>query len=128
MSKLELDTIYTEGDKALVTLQLDESGETILHANVVDHYRINIELILLALFVFLLLVYAGWTGIKAVFSFGFTALLNWKVLLPGFLRNVNPVFLSLGIVLVLTGVIVFLVGGTTGKGWLPFSEQRREWW
>lgn len=120
LGKLELDTIYTEGDKALVTLQLDESGETILHANVVDHYRINIELILLALFVFLLLVYAGWTGVKAVFSFGFTALLIWKVLLPGFLRNVNPVFLSLGIVLALTGVIVFLVGGISRKGLVAF--------
>lgn len=120
MGKLELDTIYSPGDRALVTLQLDDSNNTILHANVVGFYRINIEIILLAFFVILLLVYAGWTGVKAVFSFGFTALLIWKVLLPGFLRAINPVLLSLGIVILLTGAIIFLVGGLTRKGTVAF--------
>ena len=91
-----------------------------MHTNVVDVYRINIELILLALFVLLLLVYAGWTGVKAVFSFLFTGVLIWKVLLPGFLKDFNPIFLSLGIVLALTAVIVFLVGGINRKGFVAF--------
>jgi uncharacterized membrane protein len=120
LGKLELDTIYYIGQKALVTLKLDEAELKILHANVVDHYRINIELILLGLFVVLLLVYAGWTGVKAVFSFAFTALLIWKILLPGFLRDFNPVLLSLGIVLALTGAIIFLVGGLNRKGLVAF--------
>ncbi len=120
LGQLELDTIFTVGDKALLTLQLDETDSKILHTNVVDVYRINIEIILFALFVVLLLVYAGWTGVKAIFSFAFTGLLIWKVLLPGFLRDLNPVLLSLGIVLALTGAIVFLVGGLNRKGLVAF--------
>lgn len=120
LGQLELDSIYSVGDKALLTLELDETNSKILHTNVVDFYRINIELILLVLFVTLLIIYAGWTGVKAVFSFGFTALLIWKVLLPGFLKDFNPIFLSLGIVLALTGAIVFLVGGLNRKGLVAF--------
>ena len=120
IGKMELDTIYEPGRKALVTLSLNEEREKIVHANAVGYYRINIELVLLFLFIALLLIYAGWTGVKAVFSFLFTGLLIWKVLLPGYLNGRDPVLLSLLIVLLLTSAIIFLVGGLNKKGTVAF--------
>ncbi len=120
IGKMELDTIYEPGRKALVTLSLNKEREKIVHANAVGYYRINIELVLLFLFIALLLIYAGWTGVKAVFSFLFTGLLIWKVLLPGYLNGRDPVLLSLLIVLLLTSAIIFLVGGLNKKGTVAF--------
>ena len=118
LGKMELDTFYDQGDHILVTLKLD-NGE-INHVNVIDHYRLHIEIALLVLFVLFLAIFAGYTGMKAVLSFIFTALLIWKVLLPGFLKGINPVPLSLGIVIVLTFVIIFLIGGFSKKGLVAF--------
>jgi uncharacterized membrane protein len=120
IGKLELDKFFVPEDTALVVLELDESGENIRFASVIDHYRINIELILVALFVVVLLGYARWVGAKAVVSFLFTGLMIWKVLLPGFLRGWNPVYLSLGIVTVLTAIILFLIAGLNRKGAVAF--------
>lgn len=120
IGKLELDKFFVPGDNALVVLELDESGDIIRFASAVDHYRINIELILVGLFVVVLLMYARWVGAKAVMSFLFTGLMIWKVLLPGFLKGWNPVLLSLGIVTVLTGIILFLIAGLNRKGLVAF--------
>jgi uncharacterized membrane protein len=120
IGKLELDKYFRPGDKVLVGLQLDNTGEEIVYANVIDKYRINIELFLFALFVVFLIVYAGWTGLKAVLSFAFTGVMIWKVIIPSFLKGYNPVFLSLGVVVVLTGVIIFLIGGISKKGMVAF--------
>ena len=120
IGKLELDKVFRPGDRALVVLDLDESGTEILYANAIDHYRIHVELVLVLLFLGLLAAFARWTGVKAAFSFFFAALVIWKVMIPGFLRGIDPVLLSLGVVLVLTAAIVFLVGGLTRKGLIAF--------
>jgi uncharacterized membrane protein len=120
IGKLELDKMFAEGDTALTVLDLDATGQTIIDATVVDHYRIHVEIILLAAFVVLLIAYAGFTGVKAVLSFAFAAVAIWKLLLPGFLAGYDPVLLSLAIVFLLTGVIVFLVGGIGKKGLVAF--------
>jgi uncharacterized membrane protein len=44
----------------------------------------------------------------------------WKVLLPGFLRGLNPVLLSLGVVATLTAFIIFLIGGLHIRGVVAF--------
>jgi len=120
IGKMELDKMFAPGDSALVVLDLDNSGEKIIHANVIDHYRIRFELILFGIFVLLLLGFAGWTGLKAVLSFLFTAVVIWKLLIPGFLKGWDPILLTLGIVMVLTAAIIFLVGGLTTKGIVAF--------
>ena len=120
IGKLELDKYFRPGDKVLVGLQLNDTGQEIVFANVIDKYRINIELFLFALFVVFLIVYAGWTGLKAVLSFAFTGVMIWKVIIPSFLKGYNPVFLSLGVVVLLTGAIIFLIGGLSKKGVVAF--------
>ena len=120
MGTMELDKIFAEGDKALAILSLNPETREIVSAVAYDHYRIDKEIILMVLFVVLLLAYARWTGLKALLSFIFTGLIIWKVLLPGYLRGWDPVFLALITCAVLTGVIIFLVAGMNKKGLTAF--------
>jgi uncharacterized membrane protein len=116
--KMELDKVFSKGDSVYVVLET-KNGE-IRFVNVIDHYRLGVELVLLLIFLLFLVFFAGWTGIKAIMSFLFTALCIWKILLPGFLKGYNPVFLSLAVVSTLTFIIIFLVGGLTKKGLTAF--------
>ncbi|MBI9063840.1 MAG: YibE/F family protein [Marinilabiliaceae bacterium] len=120
MGRMEFDKIFKAGDKVLVVLNKDETLKEIINASVVDHYRINTELILLGLFILLLIAFGGWTGVKALFSFVFTGLVIWKILIPGFLKGYNPILISLIAVIFLTAVIIFLVGGFSKKGCVAF--------
>lgn len=117
--KLELDKFFEVGDYTFVVGEADDDG-SISYLNVIDHYRIKIEMILLILFIVLLIVYAGLTGLKAVLSFMFTILTIWKVLIPGFLNGYNPLIFALVIVALFTFVIVFLIAGLTKKGIVTF--------
>lgn len=118
MGRLEFDKVFAPGDRAFAVLSYD--GNTVVKAQVLDHYRLDTELAALGLFSLLLLGFAGWTGAKALLSFIFTALMLWKVLLPGMLRGWDPLVLSLGVVAVLTAVIIFLVGGIGRRGGVAF--------
>jgi len=119
IGKLELDKYFCEGDTALVVLSLKD-GE-IYYANAQDHYRIHIELILLGCFAVLLILFAGWTGTKALLSFFFAAFMVWKILIPFFLKGYDPILLSLGVVTLLTAAIIFLVGGVSRRGVVAFA-------
>lgn len=118
MGRLELDKVFLPGDRALAVV--DGNGREIAKVNVLDHYRLDVQVLLLGLFCALLLLFGGWTGARALLSFFFTALMIWKVLLPGFLRGWDPVLSSLTVVLLLTAAIVFLVGGLSRKGLAAF--------
>ncbi len=120
IGSMELDTMFAPGDTAFVTLDLSIDGKSIVATNVIDHYRINIEMVLFVLFFLFLLLYAGWTGLKAFLSFIITAAAIWKLLLPGFLKGYDPVLISLGIVTLLTAFIIFLIGGISKKGFIAF--------
>ncbi|MBN2515366.1 MAG: YibE/F family protein [Deltaproteobacteria bacterium] len=118
MGKLELDKFFKVGDMALVVLSL-KNGD-IFYANAQDHYRINTECILLVSFALLLVLFGGWTGLKALLSFVFAAMMIWKILVPAFLKAYDPAVVSLGVVTVLTAAIIFLVGGVTRRGLVAF--------
>jgi uncharacterized membrane protein len=118
IGKMELDKIFAKGDIALVVLSLKD-GE-IYFANAQDHYRLHTELILLLCFAALLLVFAGLTGAKALLSFLFAALMIWKIMLPLFLKGIDPILVSLGTVTALTAAIIFLVGGLSRRGIVAF--------
>ncbi len=120
MGKMDIDKLFDVGDKALVTLYVDDAVERILSNQVVDHYRTNIELILLVLFAAMLIGFAGWTGVKALLSFIFTAAAIWKILIPGLLTGISPMLLSLAVVSIMTAVIVFLVAGISRMGAVAF--------
>lgn len=118
IGKMELDKIFAEGDIALMVLTLKD--DEIYFANAQDHYRINIELILLFCFAVLLVVFGGLTGAKALLSFIFAAMMIWKIMIPLFLKDFNPILASLGVVIIITGAIIFLVGGLTKRGLVAF--------
>ncbi len=85
------------------------------------YYRLQYELLLILLFAGFLIAVAGWTGLKAIVSFAFAALMIWKILIPLFLKGVDPIPLSLAVVALLTASISFLVGGLTRKGLTAFA-------
>ncbi len=119
MGKMEIDKVFEKGDKALVVL--DTEGDTIRYVNVIDHYRINVELVLFAGFLALLIWFAGWTGAKAMLSFVLTILTIWKILIPALLKGWNPLVLSMVVVMILTIVIITLVGGVNKKSFAAIS-------
>lgn len=106
--QLEFDKKFEVGDKALVT----KGPEPVIAK---DHYRITQLFVLFALFAFFLIAFAGTTGLKALFSFVFSLVAIWKVLIPACLNGLDPRLVSFGVVAFLTFVIMILVGGFTRK-------------
>jgi len=109
LGKLELDKIFAPGETALLVLSLRDGK--IVSAVAKDHWRLGLQGLLLGIFALFLALYAGWTGIKAVLSFLFAALLLWKVLVPLFLKGYDPMLVTLCVLAVLMAAIIFLVGG-----------------
>lgn len=116
--KLELDKVFQPGDKALVVIKGHQGKIQV--ANLIDHYRLDIEAVLFGLFVALLFWYAGWTGVKAILSFIFTILVIWKVLWPLFLKGWDPILVSLAVVCLIVGCVTFLVAGLNKKALVAF--------
>lgn len=106
---LQTDKIFQPGDRALVVIS-HKDGE-ILSVNMIDHYRLDKEAMLAGCFVLFLLIFAGWSGLRAVLSFVLTVLTLWKILVPAYLNGMNPVVVGLCIVLFLTIFIITLVYG-----------------
>lgn len=120
IGKLELDSFYVPGDKILLVLDLDPATGDVVQANAVGHYRLRLQGLLLAAFSLFLIVFARWTGIKALLSFLFSVLVIWKLLIPGVLKGYSPLFYSMALVILMTGAIVFLVGGFSRRGVTAF--------
>ena len=106
---LEQDKIFAEGDKAYVLVSYRDSE--ILSVTMVDHYRLNGELVLAAVFVIFLVAFAGKTGVRAVLSFIVTVLSIWKILVPLYLKSFDPIITGGIIVLLLSVMIISLVYG-----------------
>lgn len=119
MGKMELDEFYQKGD--VILLEFSVKDGKVKWATPRGRYRIQTELILIGLFSVFLVAIGGFTGVKALLSFIFAALMLWKVMVPVFLKGYDPVLSALGVVAVLTGVISFLVGGLSRKGLVAFS-------
>lgn len=119
LGQMDKDKIFKKGDDVLAVITLNDDGEII---NVVpqDHYRLGLELFLMLMFAGLLILYGGFTGVKSLLSFVFTALVLWKVLIPLLLKGANPIGLTLLVIVLLTSVIIFLVAGFSKKGFTAF--------
>lgn len=107
---LNVDKEFVVGDIALVSIGAN-AGQDAYKITMVDHYRTNYISIIAAGFVLILIVLAGWTGLRAVLSFVFTILSIWKVLIPLMLNGVNPIICGALITVILTTVIIVLVYG-----------------
>ena len=116
--KMEMDEIYVQGRDILVEYSVRDGklGRAVARGN----YRLRLELVLMALFAGLLLAVGGWTGLKALLSFVFAALMLWKVMIPWFLDGKDPVLGALAVVAALTAAVSFLVGGLSKKGLVTF--------
>ena len=106
---LEQDKLFEAGDKAQVVIS--HSGGAITHVTMIDHYRVSGELILAVLFVVFLVLFAGKTGLRAIFSFALTVLSIWKLMVPLYLKGYNPIWVGLAVVVLLTTFIIALVYG-----------------
>ena len=113
-AQMELDKKFSAGDIALVVLPPDAADGDILVAR--DHWRMGWGFAFFAGFCALLCVFGGWTGLKALFSFVFSCLVVWKLLVPLVLAGWHASTVVFVTVAVLTGVIMYLVAGWTRKG------------
>ena len=86
---LSQDKIFAPGDTAFIAVS--HSGGEITAATMVDHYRLDKEGVLALIFLLLLVVFAGKTGLRAILSFAVTLLTMWKVLVPCLLKGYDPV-------------------------------------
>jgi len=109
IGKMETDKMFATGDVALLVVDTDDGQ--IISATAFDHYRIQVELVLVLLFAVLLIGFAGWNGMRALLSFAFAILAMWKVLLPLILRGVDPVGASLVVVSIISAATLYLVAG-----------------
>ena len=117
--QLELDKEFKVGDLAVVTMPADADPQTaVLVAR--DHYRSGWTLVLFGCFSLLLIIFGGWVGVKALFSFVFSCLAIWKLVIPLVLRGWSADWVIFGTVAILTAVIVYLVAGLTRKGVAAF--------
>ncbi len=121
LGHLRLDRVYQVKDKILSVLIIDETSKKIISARADSIYRINIEIFLFILFALFLILFAGWTGFKALLSFIFTALAMWKILIPLFLKGFPPILISFFIVVIITTTIILLIAGFTKKGIVALS-------
>ena len=106
---LAQDKIFSQGDTAFIVISY--SNDKITAVTMTDHYRLDKEAVLAGLFLLLLILFAGKTGLRAIISFIATVLLMWKVLVPCMLKGWNPIWLSIGIVLLMTTIILSLIYG-----------------
>ena len=108
---LEQDKIYEVGDKALVLISINAETNTVISGSMIDHYRLDLEFLLIMAFFALLILFAGMTGLRAVLSFLLSVLAIWKVLIPCCLNGYNPILIGGIITAGLTLMIIALVFG-----------------
>ncbi len=113
---LAVDKLFQAGDKAWVLLGFDEGGK-INFANMIDHYRIDKELLLVGVFAGVIILFSGFTGVRTLLSFAFALLSIWKVLIPAMLHGYNPLLLALIVGNVITIVTLLLVAGFSSKAY-----------
>ncbi|MBQ3513058.1 MAG: YibE/F family protein [Lachnospiraceae bacterium] len=106
---LEKDKLFEAGDKALVVVSHKDG--VITNVTMIDHYRLPWELVMGVGFILFLILFAGRTGLRAIFSFVLTILTLWKVLVPLYLKGWNPIWIGLLVTLFLTNIIISLVYG-----------------
>lgn len=106
---LAQDKIFAPGDTAFVAVSYH--GDDITTITMTDHYRLDMEAVLAGIFLLLLVLFAGKTGVRAILSFIVTILMMWKILVPGLLKGLNPIWVALGLVIVLTFIILSLIYG-----------------
>lgn len=116
---LEFDNLFKSGDKIIAGL-LEQDGR-IKAAVAVDLYRQGWQLTLFLVFVLCLIIYAGFTGLKALLSFVASLYVIWTFLIPGLLQGRNPLMVAMLVLTLLTAIIIFSIAGFTKRGVAAFA-------
>lgn len=122
-AQLELDKKFAPGDTALVVVREagdPESGDASVVIEARDHWRLGWLTALFGTFAAILLVFGGFTGLRALFTFFFSCLAIWKLMIPHALAGNSASAAAFVTVLVLTAAIIFLVAGISRKGLAAF--------
>lgn len=106
---LAQDKQFSRGDVAYVVISY--SNENISAVTMTDYYRLDKEMALLLLFALSLVIFAGKTGLRALLSFVDSVLIVWKLLVPFMLKGWDPIYLTMGLVVLMTVVLLSLIYG-----------------
>ena len=101
--------VYVPGDEVVLQIATTPDGEFIA---VSDRWRVPLLVGVLGLFALLVVVVAGWRGVRALLALALTVGVVVKVLLPLLIAGWNPVVLA-----VATGSAVTLVTLLLTEGW-----------
>lgn len=107
------DIRVKEGDKVLLHIEKDLSGEPII--NIDNLYRSPSLAILACLFAILVIALGGKKGIKALLTLVIIYLLLLYILIPGILANYPPILLTILVSLVATCGTLFIIAGPNLK-------------
>ena len=106
--------VYAEvGKKYVITIRLEGESKKIVW--LYNYNRVPVLLGILLLFIVLVLFIAGKQGLKSLVALGFTCVMLFGVLIPLILRGVDPIFLSIGVLSIITVVSFLLISGFTKK-------------
>lgn len=118
MGKMEIDNYYYPEDVIIASLLVE--NDVIVSAKTIDLYRQGNLLILFLIFVFCLIIFAKFVGLKALLSFIASLFVIYKFLIPGLLSGKSPLVLTGVVLIIMTAIIIFLVAGVTKKGFVAF--------
>ena len=104
---LAQDKLFATNEKAFAVVSHDNGKISTVF--MIDHFRLDKELILVGLFLLALLLFTRSAGLRTILSFINTILLIWKFLVPCLLKGWNPIFISIGLVLLLNCIILSLI-------------------
>ncbi|MGL5543762.1 MAG: YibE/F family protein [Cetobacterium sp.] len=114
---LEFDEFYKVDDKILVGVF--NKGEE-LRAKALSLYRFDAILMLISILSGALILYAGDVGVKSIISFIASLAIIWKVLIPSLNGDTDIFLLTIFVLILLSGLIIFLVAGFTKKALAAF--------
>lgn len=105
--------ILNPGDKVTITGEMVEGNLEEIYIS--DYYRLDGIKYLLLVFLILILIIGGKSGIRAILSLVFTFLAIIYILLPSLLKGKNPILISSLISIGITLVTILLITGFTKK-------------
>lgn len=112
---LAQDKVFVPGDIAWVLVEMDKENEPVF-VNAVDNYRMSREIVLVSLFFLSLVLFAGKRGIRMIFSFVFSFLCIWKLLIPSVLKGYEPIVVCSVMTMLICASTLFLVSGVNRRG------------
>ena len=108
------DKVFQSGDLAWVLVERDGEDNPIF-INMIDYYRLGKELIAAIIFSLVLIAFARFSGVRIIISFIFAFLCIWKLLIPMTLHGINPLFMCIASLMLITTVTLLLVGGVNRR-------------